>query len=335
MFFHPLIVGYVLIDLMILVLLAANLKSAFRISTSWSAGAATKEQLACEHAAEAVSLAGRTALVGLIISTVLFVVVVAELLPSYVPGAMCGTGVLQATGGIANRAALFRVLALGAFAVWSGVDKAARRGPVFEHATAVSKGFLVSIPLWSLASFDSLRMLWHLDLREPVDCCSVLYAGADMGLLTASITQAIANNWAWIFAVGLGVIVTFSAYLVTKNRPPLPPRFIWLYPIFVVGFAVLATIIVTNKLSSYYFGVLEHHCFWCLFLGEHSFAGYAIFTSLFGIAAFSLRLAATVNISDTGSRSTGMITLVNTAVFIVSTLLPALLWRFEHGVWID
>ncbi|MGD8653631.1 MAG: hypothetical protein PVH01_16230, partial [Desulfobacterales bacterium] len=103
MLFHPLPLTILITDFIGgLLALAVGIK-AFQIVVYWNPAEFNRKQLTLEIHAEAVNLFGQWILGLLFFSTVLFMVGITNILPSVVPGAMCGTGVMQALGESGNR----------------------------------------------------------------------------------------------------------------------------------------------------------------------------------------------------------------------------------------
>ena len=104
MIWHPLLIAVVVGDLLGLLLWLVAAATAFRIVIKWVPQSAGREQIQLERRAETARLSAKFSLAVFFLSTVLLIIGLTNVLPEMVPGAMCGTGVLQATDGFGNRA---------------------------------------------------------------------------------------------------------------------------------------------------------------------------------------------------------------------------------------
>ena len=167
---HPLLLSLTAVDLLTLVFLTASFVAVFPVSVRWHPGSASGAQLALERRAEMGALAAHIAAACLLVSTLLLVVAVALSLPGTIPGAMCGTGVLQALGAPGVRALGFRFLALLCLSVWQLLEGLNRSRPEAPLTETVVRILLASSPAVVLAVAETQRALWGLDFGIPVDC---------------------------------------------------------------------------------------------------------------------------------------------------------------------
>jgi hypothetical protein len=105
----------------------------------------------------------------------------------------------------------------------------------------------------------------------------------------------------------------------------------------------IASVTLINMLSAYHYGVLHHHCPWCLFLPEYNLVGYPLFGALAvvtveGLWVFFLPLVVKkekplLPAALRRSRQACSRMLAALAVFLLLACLPPLIWRLRHGVW--
>ena len=107
----------------------------------------------------------------------------------------------------------------------------------------------------------------------------------------------------------------------------------------------MAAVGLVRVFSAYHYGVLHHHCPWCLFLAEHWLVGYPLFGALLvvlfdGVGVF---LAARVAVREPILHAAGLARvrqgalrlLLAVLVFAVLAGGPALVWRLRYGVWMS
>ncbi len=339
---HPLLLSVAAMDLLCLAALFAAVAAVFPVLVRWRPGDADRKQLSAERRAEAGALAVRFAAVVLMLSTLVLIAGISLILPGAVPGAMCGTGVLQAAGPLCARALFFRLLALLGLTVWGFFENLNRSVPEAPLTETTARVLAAVSPLVLLAAWDSARAMWGIDFGQPVDCCATVYDP----VYSASGGSGAFSDRFWVVgfsactlllaAVSFGV--RRSAHR-NRRRWSLPLAVLTLFWVLYAGGALV------NVFSAYIFGVLAHDCPWCLFLPEHGMVGFVQFGALAmaareGIPAPAASLAAIAHprlagpAADRIRTAAGRI-LLSMAVFLLFSAGPALLWRLRHGVWIS
>ena len=97
MIWHPLLIAVVVGDVLGLLLWLGAAGTAFQIAVKWAPQSAHREQIQLERRTETARLSAKFSLAVFILSSILLIIGITNVLPAIVPGAMCGTGVLQAT----------------------------------------------------------------------------------------------------------------------------------------------------------------------------------------------------------------------------------------------
>jgi len=343
---HPILLAVVITDLSAMVLLLLSGVTAGRVVMGWRPGSADSDQLALERRVEAASLQGRGAFALLLVGTVLLVAAIASVLPDLVPGAMCGTGVLQAMGPAAERALLLRGLALVALAVWHHLDRLDHTQPEAPLALASARASLVALPVAALAVIDTAGPALALDVAQTVDCCSVVFDAARAhGAAAGGAGTASTVPWAGLTAVGGVAILALAGAAATTDRARRSGPVRLTLAALALVWVPVAAVGLTRELSAYHYGVLAHDCPYCLFAVRHRLVGYPLFGALALVAleapaALVGHLAARRKpelapaASKTVRRASLRVALAS-ILFLGLALGPALWWRLRHGVWID
>ncbi|PIE18257.1 MAG: hypothetical protein CSA66_04925 [Proteobacteria bacterium] len=337
---HPLLLAILVADLMAAALALAAAKTALRVVLGWAPGAPSRDQLALERQVEAASLQGRGATWLTATGSLLFVGAIAGVLPALVPGAMCGTGVVEATGGLGGRALALRGLAVAALAAWHLLDRLDRGAPGGPLSPAAARAWLLATPLTLLATWDTFRAIGALDAESPVSCCAAVYeaaavaaAGGDGG-----------GSMPELFAAGGGALVLLGLALALSRRLAGGRLVPTLTALGAVAWAPIAALYTIEELTAYHYQVLHHECPWCLLSSDHGAVGYLIFGALLlavleaiaaGLAAATgARVPEVAAAATSRARRAGLIVALATLVFLAAAAAPALAWRLEHGVWI-
>ncbi len=279
MIWHPLVLAVVGLDLLGLLALLFAAATALQVLLHWAPGSAAAAQITLERRAETAEMAARCGFWVLLAASLVLVVGITNVLPELVPGAMCGTGVLQATAGSGARALGFRFGALVLLCGWRMLETVNRRQPQRTLTVPAARLLLLTLPLALLAAGDTLQALAGLDVHQPVDCCAVVYDQFRPPELAGRAAGLPDGLWLALFGGGaclLGVLA------VSLARAADPVRGRW--PGALAGASLLwagaAAMALVRVLAAYTYQVLHHYCPWCLFLPEHRFVGFPLFGAL-------------------------------------------------------
>ncbi len=317
-----------------------------RVLLSWDPCSSDRAQLRLERATDSASLAMRGAIILSVAASLLLILALSWSLPSQVPGAMCGTGVLQSTGGLAERALALRGLASAALWIWLGLDLLNRAAPRAPKVPEVARWQLLALPLLLLAGFYTLRALLQLDPHTPVDCCQAVY---DNFSSPAQAQQSLGiSDSAWLWLTGVGGFLLLSLSLMALWRlkaAEFSSGFSKILALLALIWAPTASLTLIRVLSAYHYEVLHHHCPWCLFLPEHNAVGYPLYGALLLIPLEALLLPALISfahgepslklLAQRHQRRALLLIILSLLIFGTLTLGPALIWRFHYGVWMQ
>ncbi len=340
---HPLLLGIAVLDSLATLLLVVASLTSLRILLRWQAQSSTRLQLRLERAQQAASLATRSAWLLVFISSLLLVYAISNVLPGLIEGAMCGTGVLQAMQGLGERALALRALALLALFGWSLCDRCNRSLPDAALSERCSRLLLLALPLFIVAFWTSMQALWALDVHEPVSCCSVVYDQFD-SVQQAQSSAAIADRF-WVAATFIGVaLLLILALLQLKAGVRKHVTAIVLVAV-AVCWLPIAYVALVRVLAAYHYGVLQHHCPWCLFLPEHYLLGFPFLLAFTLVLAEALAAPLLLSFASADSRLEtfagkrlryGMLRVIaGLLLFAALGGLPPLVWRLMHGVWMS
>ncbi|MFZ0614625.1 MAG: hypothetical protein WAM73_20435 [Desulfobacterales bacterium] len=343
MIWHPLLLTALTAQLIGLLLLAAAAAKSFRILTGWDPSAADRAQLALEIEAEATVILGRWALGTFLFSSALMVLGITNVFPALIPGAMCGTGVLQAMGRAGTDFLVLNGALLGILLFWNAAEALGRRMPDFPLARLGARLLLLALPVAALACTRSVSAALAVDTHRPVDCCAVVY-DQYRTLSEANSFSGLADGFWLTSCFALSLLLFGLAVRVRRTAPAAASPHTGFLAVTATVWVPVAAVTLTNILAAYHYGVLQHRCPWCLFLLQHRMTGLPLFGALAVIAFESLtgyllplavkrdpRLRPAA--SDRSRRAAGRI-LVALLLFLSFTLLPPLFWHLRFKVWI-
>ncbi len=337
---HPVLLGAMGLDLCAMAAVIFSAGDAFRIATQWRPASSGPTQLLLEARAEIASIIGRAGFFLFAGATLTLLIALTMVMPALVPGAMCGTGVLQACHPWGTQTILYRVAAIAVFYLWVAVDNVNRRHPNAPITQATASLTLLLLPLSGLATASTWTTLAGMQSPQPVDCCMVVYdqfASQSAAATTGGLPNA---GWAWIHGVITGLLV-ISGWAVHKRQ-----RLVWMFTMTLgaLAWAPVALVTLTRVSSPYLYGVLHHHCPWCFFTESGAWMGFPLLFAAAGLLleaaaapvvwwmagrSAALGPAARVRVAQSGFRVAAWAT-----VFAALAIAPALWWYWRFGVWI-
>jgi hypothetical protein len=337
---HPIVLAVVILDCLSLLLILAAGLDALAVVLSWAPASPTAGQVRLERRAESAALRARSATFLFLASSLAFVLAVASVLPGIVPGAMCGTGVLQAMGGDGSQAFALRMAAMAVLGGWHLLDRLGRTRPDAPLATASARVLLLAIPLMAVAAWHTGKGLLGLEGQGPVDCCSVVYDG----VRSAGAGDVPTGSWLLpAMFLSAALLVALGGAMAMSSRLARLPAASLVLAVLAAAWIPTAAVVLVRDLSPYHYGVLAHHCPWCLFAGRHGAVGYPLFGAL---AVVALDAGAAALASTVGRRLPQLsapvaarvrIAAVRVVLAVLAFLVigagPALLWRLQNGVW--
>jgi hypothetical protein len=341
MLYHPLVLAIGTMDILALFLLARTALTAVRTKAGWTPGSSAREQIRLETAYETGAIATRAVFAIVAGSTVVLLIAITNVFPQMVPGAMCGTGVIQAMEGHGPRMFTFRISGLVLLYFWVALERLNRARPDFPLTRQNAGIFLLACPFLFLGIVDTFDAFRSVDVQKPVDCCSAVYR---LSMSRGEVRSVGGTSDAFLVpafvVLTLVMVISGLGGLVRRS----PGIFSVSAAIVSLAWAPVSGITLVRVFAAYHYEVLEHHCPWCLFLPEHCFVGFPLFFSL-GIAFVeaplsyllvktSRRCPALANQAMRRARVALAVMLLFAMLFMAMTLVPALLWRLRFGVWI-
>ena len=338
---HPLLLAVLGADIAAVALLASAAFSCARIVLHWRPAVADGRQLSLEGQAEAVSIKGRWIFALNLFALLLLVFGISNVFPRLTPGAMCGTGVLQALGDDGPQLLLYRLLAVAVLLCWYELDRLNRMQPDGPLTMTGARLLLVAVPLCLPAVYISHTAFRHVDPHRPVNCCAVVY-DQFQSLQQARSMAGLPDTW-WLAALlFLSLILGVLSLDLRAARGHRPCRRN-LLAVTALLWLPVAFLALTRVLAAYHYQVLQHECPWCLFLPDHHFIGFPLF-GLMGMVAAEGAMAGLLPalvrhhpaVRDAleqrirrSARRLGLALLL----FLVLAGLPAVVWRLRFGVW--
>ena len=344
MIWHPLLIAVVVGDVLGLLLWLGAAGTAFQIAVKWAPQSTHREQIQLERRTETARLSAKFGLAVFILSSILLIIGITNVLPAIVPGAMCGTGVLQATAGLGGRALMYRFFAFFIMMLWLTYEKLDLSRPDAPLTRYNSRLLLLALPFFLIAVITTFRGILHIDSHQAVNCCAIVYD--QFGNLAAARKIAGIPNAFWVRTFWmLTALMLLCAVWSLKTKRTHGETAVGFLAVISIVWVSIAAITLVRVHAAYFYQVLHHHCPWCLFLPEHKFVGVPLFGLLIIITLegpLSYLVAKTAaNFPDLlprarrRSKLAGLRLILAAVTYAGMVAFPAIHWKLLYGVWIE
>ena len=341
MIWHPLVWAFWVAAATGGILYATGALQAMDVAVNWRPASAEADQLRRESHAETAALLGHWALGCLSAAAMLGLVGIAVAWHRIVPGAMCGTGVLQAMGTDGSRAMIFWGLTLMILYGWRTLDRLDSYHPEGHLIQAAARAMIGAAPFLVLAVFFSWQALMRIENVPPVSCCAAVYDQVLDNAPGSGAMKRLAPVFFWGDLAGSAALLILAASSIRRPDHGSGALRCTVAILWSVG----ATVSIKQVWSAYYYQVLSHPCPWCLFLPDYYGAGFFIFACMAIVVMESVsiwiadrtrrRLPELKDPAGRRIRQAAWRTTFALVVFTILTVGPAIVWRLRTGVWLD
>ncbi|MBL0716020.1 MAG: hypothetical protein JJV98_20225 [Desulfosarcina sp.] len=340
---HPLLTATLVMDTLVLGLLTGAALAAFQVALHWTPDDTGRRQLKLQSRQEAWSLAASIATWVYLAAGILLIWLLTNILPGLVPGAMCGTGVLQSCNPHGHRMLAFRLIGTVGLLCWQRMEALNRTDPLASLTATNARVLLMLLPILVLGYAESFLTLVSFDTGQPVNCCTALYDR--IAALPAAEPSAARGS-----CIGLALFLVTTAvlpFLTQGSRPEsdkAAPRRAAAMLAVATLWLVSGAVTLVRILAPYHYEVLHHYCPWCFFLPEHGWIGFPLLLS-WGLVAVEApaqwalvkaqpRLPEASRESRALMRRSRRRLLFGILGFGLLAAGPALWWRWQYGLWI-
>jgi hypothetical protein len=347
MSWHPLVLAIRLLDLIAWAIYAAAAWRLLTVLPHWQPQAAGDRQLRRERSLELVSYQAGWVAVLQAIGFVLLMVGVSNLWPSYVPGAMCGTGVLEAMGPAGEQALVFKGALLLLLYCRHTAERLDRTHPEILLAPLSGRLLLLAAPLMALGTWRFAVAVAGVDRQEPVNCCAALYEHIDTGGRWLPLAgPSTMPEGIWILACFGGALLVAVWGWRHYRRPGIVGNTAsWLAAGLLAVWGVSVVMALKTVVAPYVYQVLYHPCPWCFFLVEHGAVGFVLFGVPAGIIAEGAAVLTARSVGfhrpalEEAARRrmaiAGLRIWLGALLFAFAAAAPMLWWRVRFGAWMQ
>lgn len=322
-------------------LYGAGAVRAMDVALNWTPARSDSKQLARERHAETAALLGRWALGSLTAAAMLGLGGIAVVWHRTVPGAMCGTGVLQATGTDGSRAMIFWAATVSVLYAWRAIDHLDGHHPEGVLTQTAARVMVTAVPFLTLAVFYSWQALMRVENVPSVSCCAAVYDQVLKGASGSGAGKQPVSVFLWGSLTASTALLLLAALKIRfPDRGPggLPA-------VISILWGAGAAAAVKHVWSAYYYQVLSHPCPWCLFLPDYYGAGFFIFGCMAMVVMESIalwladltrrRYPVLAHAAGRRIRRAARRMVLALIGFTILTAGPAIAWHIRTGVWLD
>ncbi len=249
-----------------------------------------------------------------------FFIFTLDKLSNFIPGAMCGVGVTNASP-YGLYVLLIKLFSIYLYGFWLLIDREDQKTENYNY-TVKKFRYFIAIYLFFLIEL-SLQYLYLSDINpeEIVSCCGTVFNAAN-----TSFTGQ-------LLKIPNGIVLpSFYAIFVLLIWTSLRRDVIWtgILNLFFLAFGLLAMI---SFFSTYIYELPSHQCPFCLLQSDYFYVGYLIYALLlsgtfFGVAALFLKLFYGIQL-----KVLKLSILFNLAFVILVSAYP-LFYYIRNGVWL-
>lgn len=342
MLIHPAGLFILLMDVGGILLALPIIQCAVHTTTHWAPSVSHESALKAEASSERLSWLGRCVSIMGSAAGIAWLMAITLFWVPGVPGAMCGTGVMQASAGFGAKSLVARTMLLGMLYVWRALENINNAHPRWPLADSIARWSLLFPPFQVMTAYYDLKLLQMLDKRTTVDCCASVYSPIRSELVsTVKHTPHPWDNLGLLLLLSLLVFAIALWIIRRQNAGKTSAK--WLL-VTVIAWTITAERTLLETFSAYFYQVLNHHCPWCFFLPEHDMVGW-IFLGLPLLVAFEG--AAQFTCTMIGGRTTLLHSAVKNrirvgawristgvATWLLAAGIPVIGYRIRFGVWL-
>jgi len=252
------------------------------------------------------------------IPTFIFFVYTLDNISTFLPGAMCAAGVVNATS-YGTPLLFLKILNLYIFAFWIVLN---REDMKYENQPYLKQKFLFFCFAFFLLVAEIIMqglMFSALDINKVVDCCGAIFSTTDktyMAQILGASPQILLSSF-------YGIFLFMVVFYLLKSR--------YIYSILNLLFLIVSIITLIAFFGTYIYESPTHHCPFCILQSDYDYVGYFLYIFLF-IGTFFGFIIGLMNFKKEETIMKFKISLLfNTIYLLVVTYYP-LAYYFKNGV---
>lgn len=306
-----------LLNILFLLFATVAFVIALKISRFYDINATTQEQ----YSLEKKSYLGATVVKYIFyikIPLFIFFIFILEKLSLILPGAMCATGVVNASEyGI--YLLILKLINIYFFAYWIFLH---REDMHQERTPFMRLKFGIFIILYFLLLSEIVLealFFFSIDVEKLVDCCGVVFSSSD-GTYMARLIGA--PFWMQAFSLYFLFFTMLAVYILRYKK---------VFAFMNVLFLVTALVTLVGAFSPYVYELPTHHCPFCLLADDYNYVGYLLYVLLF-VGTLCGTVLALLPLEVTKEKSYYSISLFTNALYVCIVSYYVLFYYLKNSV---
>jgi len=264
------VIVFFLIESILLLLSCLSFLKSIKILRYWDFNSTTNLQYSLEK-------------LNYLVSTIIFFIVFIKIflfiyfaqtvdrLSDIVPGAMCGTGVINAND-YGVLLLLLKIFIVFGLSIWLIVNRLDIKKVVYPYIKIKYILYSVVFLLICFEYYLDIKYFMNISLLKPTLCCSVVFSTSD-GLLLGLDIKSI-------------VVIFYLLYVLISISSIIKNAFLSFMASFL--FLFISYYSVVYFFGTYIYELPTHHCPFCMLQKEYHYVGYFIWISLFFSVFFGI-----------------------------------------------
>jgi hypothetical protein len=303
----------------IFLLATYTIKDAFQIILYYNRDATTPKQYKLEKRSYLIATVIRFLLLVKILLFFFFVYTL-DILSSYLPGAMCAAGVVNATSyGVALL--FLKIILIYFFSFWLVVHKEDMQN---ENQPYIRFKFILYCIIYFLILIELVLeglMFIGIDTQSVVDCCGAIFS-VNKSTYLSEILALPASVQVSIF-----YLLFFLMYLffIIRNH--------FLFSITNLFFVIVSILSLISFFGTYIYEQPTHHCPFCMLQYDYNYIGYLLYTLLF-LGTFYGMSIALLQFSASVKKRVFLKALFFNTFYVIVVTFYVISYYLHNGTWL-
>jgi hypothetical protein len=250
----------------------------------------------------------------------IFFIFTLDKIASLLPGAMCGAGVVNATG-YGTPLLMLKILNLYIFGYWIVLNKEDMKSPKRKYLRLKFALFCLAYILLVIEMVSQMLMFASIDTKSVVDCCGAIFSKNSQTYMATFLSMP----HSLLVALFYGLYLLLGVFYLLKNR--------YFYGVFNILFMVLSLITLIAFFGTYIYELPTHHCPFCLLQSDYHYIGYILYSLLF-LGTFFGFIPGVIAFERKEENNYFRLSLFFNTLYVVIVSYYPLVYYYKNGVWL-
>jgi len=248
----------------------------------------------------------------------IFFIYTLDNISTFLPGAMCAAGVVNATS-YGVPLLFLEVLNLYVFALWIVMNNEDMK---YENQPYLKQKFLLFFFAFFLLITEIIlesMMFFSLDVNSVVDCCGAIFSTTDKTYMAQILGMSPKIQLSSFY--GIFFLMLFS-YII-KNR--------YIFSVLNLLFLIISIITLIAFFGTYIYELPTHHCPFCLLQKDYDYVGYFLYLFLF-MGTFYGFVIGLINFKSSEIEKKFKLSLLFNTIYLLAVTYYPVAYYFKNGV---